>query len=80
MAFDRACGAVLDFARENGETAVVILPDHATGGLSIGHKGLKNYTGLGARELFHSLSQCKRTAYEMAQLVNKPPTMRETWV
>ncbi|MDO4754852.1 MAG: alkaline phosphatase [Parabacteroides sp.] len=73
LAFDRACGAVLDFARENGETAVVILPDHATGGLSIGHKKLKNYTNMGARELFHSLSLCKRTAYEMAQLVNNNP-------
>jgi alkaline phosphatase len=28
---------------------------------------------MGAKELFHTLSQCKRTAYEMAQLVNKNP-------
>ncbi len=37
LSFDRAVQAVLDFARRDGETAVIIAPDHVTGGLTIGN-------------------------------------------
>lgn len=33
--FDKACGVALDFARQNGNTLVIITADHETGGLSI---------------------------------------------
>ncbi|MDD4637028.1 MAG: alkaline phosphatase [Bacteroidales bacterium] len=35
LAFDKAVGVALDFARKNGNTAVVIMPDHGNGGLNI---------------------------------------------
>jgi alkaline phosphatase len=35
LAFDKAVGAALDFAKKDGNTAVVILPDHGNGGLNI---------------------------------------------
>ncbi len=38
LAFDQAVEVVLEFARRNGQTAVVIAPDHSTGGLSIGDR------------------------------------------
>ncbi|HEY5571118.1 MAG TPA: alkaline phosphatase [Bacteroidales bacterium] len=35
LAFDKAVGVALDFAKKNGNTAVVILSDHGNGGLNI---------------------------------------------
>ena len=39
LAFDKACQVALDFAKKNGETLVIIVPDHGCGGLNLG-----NYT------------------------------------
>ncbi|MDY6984923.1 MAG: alkaline phosphatase [Candidatus Thermoplasmatota archaeon] len=36
IAFDDAVGKALDFAREDGETLVVVTADHSTGGLTLG--------------------------------------------
>ncbi len=36
LAFDQAAQAVLDFARRDGDTAVLIAADHSTGGMCIG--------------------------------------------
>ena len=38
FAFDRAAQVVLDFARKDGDTAVIIASDHSTGGLTIGNQ------------------------------------------
>ena len=73
LAFDRACGAALDFARENGETAVIIVPDHGNSGLSIGRRECKGYDKLTKDQLFNQFSQFKRTADGMARLVNETP-------
>ena len=37
LAFEKAVSAVLEFARRDGHTAVIIAADHSTGGLSIGN-------------------------------------------
>lgn len=36
LAFDDAVGAALDFARKNGNTVVISVSDHGTGGMSLG--------------------------------------------
>ena len=36
LAFDEAVGKVMDFARSNGETAVIVLADHGNSGFTIG--------------------------------------------
>jgi alkaline phosphatase len=38
LAFDEAVGVALDFAEDDGNTLVMIFPDHNTGALSIGHE------------------------------------------
>lgn len=73
LAFDRACGAALEFARQNQETAVVILPDHGNSGISIGRRSCKGYDKLTKDQLFHQLSQFKLTAEGFAQKVNSLP-------
>lgn len=73
LAFDRACGAALEFARQNGETAVVIVPDHGNSGISIGRADCKGYDKLTKDQLFHQFSQYKLTAVGLAEKVNSEP-------
>lgn len=80
LAFDKAVGAALEFAKKDGETAVIILPDHATGGFSIGRYDLKNYTSTTLEGLFGKLSKYKRTAYGMEAILleTKPEDFKST--
>ena len=73
LAFDRACGVALEFARQNKETAVVIMPDHGNSGLSIGRSSCKGYDKLTKDQLFHQLSLFKLTADGLAKKVNSVP-------
>jgi alkaline phosphatase len=73
LAFDRACGAAIEFARKNGETAVIILPDHGNSGISLGVEHCKGYDKLTKAQLFAPLSQFKATAEKIASLLNSNP-------
>ena len=73
LAFDKACGVALEFARKNRETAVVILPDHGNSGISIGTSRCGGYDRLTKDQLFHALSQFKLTAEGFAQMLNSRP-------
>lgn len=58
LAFDKAVGRVMQFAKENGETAVVICPDHGNSGLSIGNKnttGENRYDKLSKKKIIRPL-------------------------
>ncbi|MDL2222716.1 alkaline phosphatase [Bacteroidales bacterium OttesenSCG-928-M11] len=59
LAFDQACGVAFDFAKENGETIVVIVPDHGNSGISIGSRKCPGYTTLTKDQLFANISQFK---------------------
>jgi len=70
LAFDRACKVALDFARKAGKTAVLILPDHGTSGISIGVGSLPGYDKLTKDQLFGNVFKYKRTAEGLAALLN----------
>lgn len=74
LAFDRACGAALEFAKQNGETAVVILPDHGNSGISLGCARCTGYDKLSKDQLFKNLSQFKLTAEGLANKLNNEPS------
>ncbi|MDR1938674.1 MAG: alkaline phosphatase [Tannerellaceae bacterium] len=73
LAFDRACGAALEFAARDGETAVVIVPDHGNSGVSLGVGRCGGYDRLTKDQLFHALSQFKLTASGFANKLNAQP-------
>ena len=73
LAFDKACAVALDFARRNGETAVVIVPDHGTGGISLGRRDCSAYDKMTLTEHFHVISQVKLTAEGFAKKLNEEP-------
>jgi alkaline phosphatase len=70
LAFDRACQAAFEFARQNGETAVVIVPDHGNSGISLGSQTCGHTTKDG---LMHAVSQVKLTAEGLAEKLNSEP-------
>jgi alkaline phosphatase len=74
LAFDRACGAALEFAAQDGETAVVIVPDHGNSGVSLGVGRCTGYDKLTKDQLFHALSQFKLTASGFAAQLNARPS------
>ena len=73
LAFDRACKVALDFAERDGNTAVVVLPDHGNSGVSIGRRGLSNYSGKGMREIFGALSKYRCSADLLMDKLNEAP-------
>ncbi|MCQ2095515.1 MAG: alkaline phosphatase [Bacteroidaceae bacterium] len=73
LAFDRACKVALDFAKQNGETAVVILPDHGNSGLSIGRRDNGNYAGTPKQDLFGALHKMKASSGAVARRLNSAP-------
>ncbi|MDL2255028.1 alkaline phosphatase [Parabacteroides sp. OttesenSCG-928-K15] len=73
LAFDKACGAALEFAKKDGETLVIIVPDHGNSGFSLGRRDCSGYDKLTKDQLFHAISQVKLTAEGFAKMVNSKP-------
>lgn len=73
LAFDKACGAALEYAKKDGETLVVIVPDHGNSGFSLGKYACPGYDKLTKDQLFHQFSQYKLTAEGFAKKVNSEP-------
>ena len=79
LAFDKAVGEALEFAKKDGNTLVVILPDHGNSGFSIGTKNSKiSYTKLSINDLFGAVSKYKMTAegLEKVLLQTKPENFK----
>lgn len=81
LAFDRAVAAAIDFAKRDGETTVLILPDHGNSGFTIGRKDLKSYDKATIDDLFANVSKYKRTAVGLEQilLATKPEQIKEVF-
>jgi len=62
LAFDEAVGKVMAFAKEDGNTAVVIMSDHGTGGMSIGTRECSGASTRTLEELFGAVSKIKISA------------------
>lgn len=79
LAFDESVGKVIDFAKNDGETAVIILSDHGNSGFTIGKNECKGYDKLTINQLFGAVSKCKLTASGIeAMLINaKPEEMKQ---
>ena len=78
LAFDNAFGKVMDFAKKDGETAVIVVSDHGNSGFSIGSRRCPGYDKISLEGLFSAVSGYKLTANGIeAMLVNvKPEDMK----
>lgn len=59
LAFDEAVGRAIEFAKKDGNTAVVILSDHGNSGFSIGKRECGGYDRLSIEQLFGAISKYK---------------------
>lgn len=73
LAFDRAVGAALEFAKKNGETTIIVTSDHGNSGISIGRLSCHGYDKLTKDQLFKQLSRYQMTADGFAKKVNSIP-------
>ena len=73
LAFDEACGVALDFAKRDGNTVVVVVPDHGNSGFSFGRRDLGDYSRKSLNTLFSQVDKFKRTADGMEMLMNEQP-------
>ena len=71
LAFDRACKAALDFARKDGNTAVIILPDHGNSGFSIGSNRCPGYSTLTKDQLFDAVVHYTKTPEGLSKIVKE---------
>jgi alkaline phosphatase len=69
--FEKAFEEVRDFAKENGETLVVVTADHSTGGFSIGSDGEYNWNP-------DVIDAAKRTPDYMAEAIANGASVEET--
>jgi alkaline phosphatase len=70
LAFDEAFGVAIDFAKKDGETVVIAVPDHGNSGISIGTKQCPLYSTLTKDDLFKNVSQFKVTAETLVKILN----------
>ncbi|WP_029903889.1 alkaline phosphatase [Prevotella sp. 10(H)] len=71
LAFDKAVASVMEFAKKNGETTVIVLPDHGNSGFTIGRRDLKSYDKATFDDLFKNVSKYKKTGEGLERILLK---------
>lgn len=71
LAFDKAVGAAIDFAKKDGETAIIILPDHGNSGFTIGRRDLPSYDKATIHQLFGNVSKYQKTGEGLERILLK---------
>ncbi|MCD7962428.1 MAG: alkaline phosphatase [Rikenellaceae bacterium] len=70
LAFDHAVRKAIDFAKEDGETLVIIVPDHGNSGISIGnHRISSGYDKLPLEKLMSPFRDFKVTSQEIVDML-----------
>ena len=72
LAFDEAFKAAIDFAKADGDTMVVVFPDHNTGAMAIGHKfTTMGYTETTVEDLIAPLQGMRLTSGGVATKIGE---------
>lgn len=76
LEFDKACGEAFRFAEKDGQTVVVILPDHGTGAVTVGNIKACNdgYDRLSLQQLMSPIDHYKLSNSTMAGKLIKADT------
>lgn len=78
LAFDRAVGVAMDFAEKDGNTTVVVLPDHGTSGVTLGKFGYSKGYRKGLEKAYGGMKNFKASADKLTVLLRdcKPEEIR----
>lgn len=71
LAFDDAVRSAIEFAKKDGNTTVIILPDHGNSGFTLGRRDLKSYDKASIDYLFKNVSKYKRTSQGLNNILLK---------
>lgn len=71
LAFDKAVKIVMDFAKKDGNTTVIIMPDHGNSGFTIGRRDLPSYDKATIHQLFGNVSKYKLTSEGLEKILLK---------
>jgi len=75
LAFDRAVEAALAFATKDGDTLVIVCPDHNTGGFSIGNKRTSGmYSQMKLEKMLAPVKAMKASSFRLAVLARRART------
>ena len=74
LAFDRAVGAAMDFAKKDGNTTVVVLPDHGTSGVTLGKSGYSKGYRKGLEPAYGKMAGFKASADKLTELLRECDT------
>lgn len=73
LSFDRACHEAFEFAEKDGNTAVIVVPDHSNSGISIGRRDQGNYSSRTKEQLFGALAKYKMSSDALSWKLNASP-------
>ena len=68
-AFDKAVAVAMDFAKKDGNTTVIVVPDHGNSGMTMGSNDYKNYYKKGLDTAMAMLPQYKCTGEGLTGLI-----------
>ena len=68
-AFDKAVAVAMDFAKKDGNTTVIVVPDHGNSGMTVGNNDYKNYYKEGLDTAMAMLPQYKCTGEGLTGLI-----------
>ena len=74
LAFDEAVGKVMEFAKADGNTAVIIMTDHGNSGFSIGSDRCPGYDRLSLEEIFGTVSGYKLSTNGLEAILTDTPS------
>ena len=76
LEFDKACGEALRFAEKDGQTVVLIVPDHGTGAVTLGNIKACNdgYDKLSLQQLMSPIDNYKLSNWSMGEKLKKADT------
>jgi alkaline phosphatase len=75
LAFDKAVDAALNFAKADGHTLVIVVPDHGNSGMSIGNaKSSGKYDKITLKELMNPIIRAKNTVEIVTSLIDSSST------
>jgi len=74
--FDKACGEALRFAEKDGQTVVLIVPDHGTGAVTLGNPKASRdgYDKLSLQQLMSPIDNYKLSNWSMGEKLKKADT------
>ena len=72
-AFDKAVSVALDFAEKDGNTTVIVVPDHGNSAMTIGDRNYTSYSDKGLDSAFVMLPQYRGTSYALSGIIQNCP-------